>query len=320
MEEEEVMTWWLFEDMFSNPIITFAFQLVIAIVVTIALIIASKVIASIIKNRVIQNTALFEDDEVYSERVWHLISNMVFYPLLLISLFVWFQIIWFDIWLLLWWLSVGLWFAFREILGNMFAWVMLLLTKEIKLWDKIELEKEVGKSYLWIIEEITIRYTVIRWLTDKRRVIVPNLDMINYPVKTYNAEEAVKFYSFVLIHYNEDVNKAIEVIKSALNESDLIVHKDDTKVLINKIWDSSGDKVNSINTSNWVELRIIYHIDPNVFTEPPKIVEWKVNQIIYKAIKENNIQIAYPHSSVTVDKNDKNLLWSALYLMKNNKK
>ncbi len=306
-------------ELVENPVVNFFFQLILAIVVTIFLIIASKIIANMIRNRVVESTlSVWEWDwewDVYSKRVGNLISSMVFYPLLLISLFVWFQIIWFDIWILLWWLSVGLWFAFKEVLGNMFAWVMLLLTKEIRLWDRVEVEKFSDKSYFGTIEEITIRYTVLRTVAEKRRVIVPNLDMINCPVQTYNSEEFVKMYNFVLIHYDEDINNAINAIKEAINSSSIVVLKEETKVLINKIWDSGWDKSNSINTSNWVELRVVYHIDPNQTTIWPKLIQWKINQIVYKAITENNIRVPYPHSTITVDKNDKNLLWSAVYLM-----
>ncbi|MEY3197947.1 MAG: hypothetical protein RL023_794, partial [Candidatus Parcubacteria bacterium] len=46
-------------------------------------------------------------------------------------------------------------------------------------------------NYFGRIEEITIRYSVIRTL-DLRRVIIPNLDLITRPVKTYDSEDMVR--------------------------------------------------------------------------------------------------------------------------------
>ncbi|MBS8122154.1 mechanosensitive ion channel family protein [Candidatus Vampirococcus lugosii] len=312
---------------FDSNIFTIAIQAIIAILVTAVLMFISKIIAVYIRNRFINNINIpdnenaGEDDDVdvYSQRAGNLVSSMIFYPLLLISIFIGFQIIGFDIGILLGGLSVGIGFAFREILGNMFAGVMLLLTKEIKLGDKVELEKPNNQSYFGIIDEITIRYTVLRLIYDKRRVIIPNLDMITNPLKTYTSEDSIILRTFVLIHYEEDIQKACDVIIDAVNNSGLVTNKKLTKALISKIGDSGGDRDFTNNTSNGVEIRASFHIDPNVVLDGPPVILGKINHYIYKAILENNIRIPYPHTSVTVDKNDKNLLGSALYLMKNNK-
>ena len=316
--EGEARNNWILSFFEIASIFEFILTLIVAFFVTILFVIASKVFANVVKNRVIQNT--ISDDDVYSQRVGTLVSSMVFYPLLLISFFIGFQIIGFDIWLLLWWISVGLWFAFREVLWNMLAGVMILLTKEIKLWDNIEIEKSADKGYFGTIEEITLRYTVLRTIEEKRRVIIPNLDMINYPIKTYNTEDYIKMYSFVVLSYSEDIDKCIKIIKEAVNSCDLITNKSETNAVISKIWDSGWDRKNTLNTSNWIEIRVVFHYNPNkVPHQNPSVILWIVNQYIYKAIVDNNIQIAYPHSAITVDKNDKNLLSSALYLMKNKK-
>lgn len=308
--------WWLIEFV-TNSFFSMIISFIIAVIVTVILIWLSKIVSKKIRDRVVQNS--IAEDDVYEQRIWELVWSMVFYPLLLISLFVGFQIIWFDIWLLLWWLSVGLWFAFREILWNMFAWIMILLTKEIKLWDRIEINMWIDRTFLWTIEEITIRYTVLRTVVDNRRVIVPNLDMITYPIMTYTSEDYIKMYAFVLVSYDENIDRAVEVVKEATNASPLVSLKEKTTVVIQKIWDSWAERALWVNTSNWVELRVQFFIDPASIPDWPPMILWKVNQSIYKWLLDNWIKIPYPHTSHTVDKNDKNILWTALYLMKNSK-
>ena len=77
----------------------------------------------------------------------------------------------------------------KEILGNMIAGIMILYTKEFKLGDIIEVQAD--ETYFGRIEEITIRYTIIRTL-DLRQVVIPNLKLISVPIKTFSAEQLVK--------------------------------------------------------------------------------------------------------------------------------
>src|SRR5690606_14900110 len=115
--------------------------------------------------------------------------------------------------------------AFKEILGNMIAGMMILYTKELKLGDVIEIDAD--KGYFGRIEEITIRYTVIRTL-DLRQVIIPNMTLISNPIRTFSAESTVKLTTEAYVHYDSDLDKAIHVIKDTINSFDFIKEKDST--------------------------------------------------------------------------------------------
>jgi small conductance mechanosensitive channel len=71
----------------------------------------------------------------------------------------------------------------------MIAGIMILYTKEFKLGDIIEVQAD--QVYLGRIEEITIRYTIIRTL-DLRQVVLPNMTLITVPIKTFSAEPIIK--------------------------------------------------------------------------------------------------------------------------------
>ncbi|HCB51916.1 TPA: hypothetical protein DEP21_05130 [Patescibacteria group bacterium] len=53
------------------------------------------------------------------------------------------------------------------------------------------IEINADQLYFGRIEEITIRYTVIRTL-DLRQVIIPNMTLISTPIKTFSSEDLVK--------------------------------------------------------------------------------------------------------------------------------
>ncbi|MFZ5341432.1 MAG: hypothetical protein ACOZBL_02510 [Patescibacteria group bacterium] len=51
----------------------------------------------------------------------------------------------------------------------------------------------------------------------------------------------------------------------------------------------------------------MFFIDPNTEVIYQVLIS-EVNKVINQACKENDINIPYPHTVITVDKNDRNLL------------
>ncbi|USN55470.1 MAG: mechanosensitive ion channel [Candidatus Peribacteria bacterium] len=81
----------------------------------------------------------------------------------------------------------------------MIAGILVLTNKEFKLGDIIQIDE--NEQYFGRIEEITIRYTVIRTF-DLRKVVVPNLMLITRPIRTYDSEELVRLDFTLSIHYS----------------------------------------------------------------------------------------------------------------------
>ena len=132
----------------NNPFTAFLIKLFIAIVIVVFLLILSKGIASTVRKKIINRITL--QDEEYVIKIWKLIEDIIFYTLAIFSLFLGAEIVWLDVGLLLGWISIGIWFAFKEILWNMLAWIMILTTKDYNLWDIIEIEVN-GEKLLWKI-------------------------------------------------------------------------------------------------------------------------------------------------------------------------
>ena len=156
----------------------------------------------------------------------------------------------------------------------MIAGIMIFSTKEFKIGDIVQVSGKVEhpdkKEVLFgKIEEITIRYIVIRTF-DLRRVVVPSLKFITATVKTYTSEDVVRDEVDFTIDINSDIPKTIETLKQAINPlpfitkpeySDIILTSYDTKLL---------------------KMRAIYAYDPNAGA---------MNHSIKSAILEKIIEV-----------------------------
>lgn len=280
-----VSSW--FQNMINSDYFRYIGKVWIAIVVFMILFFLTRYLASLASKKFYESSNIKDLNK--TESLGQLIYDIVFYVLLIIDVFIAFQIVWFDLGILLGGISFGVWFAFREVLGNMIAGVMLLSVKEIKLWDIIEVWKYFGK-----IEEITIRYTTIRTL-DLRQVILPNMELITNPIKTYSSEELVRLDTTVPIAYNGDVDKAIEVIKQALHSMDIIQDKKKIKVFVSAWWDHA------------IVIKCLFYVDPNCGI-PKYYIIWDVNKTIAIYFRDHGIKFPYKHIAATMDENDQNTL------------
>lgn len=281
----------------------FLWKLVIALLVVIVLVIAARWVTRFIARR-IRESNVFSDD-TYSRKVGGLVADIIFYSLCVFCFFIGFAIIGVDFGWILWGLSFGIWFAFKDILGNMFAGIMVLTNNDYKLGDIIVVD-DGDNEYFGRIEEITIRYTVIRTF-ELRKVIVPNLTMITKPVRTYDSEEVVRLDFTLKIHYNSPMPDSLQIIKDAVNGVDITREHQSTKVNIFSM-EHGG-----------IEILVYFYFDPKsgMLIQTAK---WKVQEAVFNALREHNITIPYPHTALTVDHNDKNLISTALYVAKESSK
>ncbi len=277
------------EALMGNPIIEYIIKIAWAVIVIALLLVISKVIASFVRSKIIKWTS---SDNKHIDKIWDLVHDITFYILVIFSFFVWFEMVGFNVWLILWWISFGVWLAFKEVLGNMIAGIMILYTKEFKLWDVVEIQSD--QNYFWRIEEITIRYTVIRTL-DLRQVVIPNMTLISVPIKTFSAEALVRLSILFWIWYNSDLTKAIDLITETIKWFDFVKEKTNTKVFLSSFGDSS------------IEIKGLFLFDPNCGLLPD-IAIWNIYQKINTVFSENGIDIPYNYMTVNFDPSTKEAL------------
>lgn len=251
------------------------------VIVIVIMLLISKIIAWIVKRNILKNNSIADSKHI--EKIASLIWNIVFYIMVIFSLFIWFEIMWFNVGLILWWVSFGVWLAFKEILWNMIAGIMVLYTKEFKLWDIVEINAD--QVYFGRIEEITIRYTIIRTL-DLREVVIPNMTLISVPIKTFSAEDLVKLEVILSVHYNSDISQAIKVITETINGFEFVKEKENTKVFVTTFWASS------------IDLKWLFCFDPKCWLLTDYAI-WAINEKINDEFKQNNINV--PYNTVTIN-------------------
>jgi len=106
--------------------------------------------------------------------------------------------------------SVAVGFAFKDILQNLFAGVLLLINRPFRRGDQI-----VVKDYEGTVEHIESRATLIKTY-DGRRVIIPNADIYTSPVTVNTAFETRRDSFDVGIGYGDDVADACRTFLGAI--------------------------------------------------------------------------------------------------------
>lgn len=270
------------ESIMNSTIVTYGLKIIGAIVVILILLIISKFIAGIVRRNIVKNA---DTSNKYTDKIWKLIWDITFYLLVIFSFFVGFEMVGFNVGLILWGISFWVGLAFKEILGNIVAGIMILYTKEFKLGDMIEINAD--QVYFGRIEEITIRYTIIRTL-DLRQVILPNMTLISVPIKTFSSEPFIRLAVLQRADYDSDPNKVIEVIKNAVNSVEFVKNKQNTKVFVNEWRDS------------YVEYKSYFEFDPNCWLLH-EIAIAQVSKKIYEELLANGIDCPYDIKTINFE-------------------
>lgn len=106
--------------------------------------------------------------------------------------------------------SVAIGFAFKDILQNLLAGLLLLLRRPFKQGDQIKV-----KEYEGTVEHIESRATIIKTY-DGRRVIIPNADIYTSPVMVNTAYDIRRDEYDVGIGYGDNPSEAAEAFVEAV--------------------------------------------------------------------------------------------------------
>lgn len=110
--------------------------------------------------------------------------------------------------------SVAIGFAFRDILQNFLAGILLLMTQPFRIGDQI-----VAKSHEGTVEDIQTRATFIRTYVG-RWVVIPNADLFTDTAVVHTAFHCRRLEYDIGIGYGDDVEKARGIILKALRAID----------------------------------------------------------------------------------------------------
>jgi small conductance mechanosensitive channel len=129
--------------------------------------------------------------------------------------------------------SVAIGFAFRDILQNFLAGILLLLSEPFRIGDQI-----VVNGFEGTVEEIQTRATFIRTY-DGRRVVIPNSNLFTNSVTVNTANQMRRLEYDVGVGFGDDIARAKEIMLATMCNTPEVLAEPLPEALVVRLADSS---------------------------------------------------------------------------------
>ncbi len=129
--------------------------------------------------------------------------------------------------------GVAIGFAFRDILQNFLAGILILLTEPFRIDDQI-----IFKDFEGTVENIQTRATTIRTY-DGRRIVIPNSELFTNSVTVNTAFENRRLQYDVGIGYGDNIDEAKRLMLEALHSVDVVLKDPAPDVLVMELAEST---------------------------------------------------------------------------------
>lgn len=174
--------------------------------------------------------------------------------------------------------SVAIGFAFKDVLQNFFAGILILWRRPFIVGDEIK----VG-SYEGTVEEITTRSTRVKTYNGERAVL-PNGDVYTNAVLVRTAYKNRRVRLSVGIGYEDSIDRSRSVIRQVLDETEGVLNEPAPSILVAELAPSSVN----FNIFFWTDSR-----QATVLT----VIDSAMTRIKL-ALDEAGINIPNPHTVV----------------------
>ena len=175
--------------------------------------------------------------------------------------------------------GVAIGFAFRDILQNFLAGILILLNEPFQIDDQI-----VFKDFEGTVENIQTRATTIRTY-DGRRVVVPNSELFINAVTVNTAFEHRRLQYDIGIGYGDNINEARRLILEAMHETDGVLETPAPDAIVVELAGSS------------VNLRARWWIDPPRRADALDLQDRVLTNIKNK-LTANGIDLPFPTQQI----------------------
>lgn len=175
--------------------------------------------------------------------------------------------------------SLVLGFAFRDILENYFAGMLLLWQFPFEIGDYVEIETDTG-PVRGEVKAIHIRMTVIRKISNDL-VVVPNATMYKYPLSIETWAEAKRQSLQVQVAYDSDLARTQTLIQTAVQDCKSVDQRHDVHVVPIEFADSGM----LFEVAWWANARPL----------DMWLSRGEISQSVHHVLAENDIEIPYPH-------------------------
>lgn len=171
--------------------------------------------------------------------------------------------------------SVAIGFAFKDILQNWLAGLLILLRQPFEIGDQI-----VINGYEGTVERIETRATLIKTY-DGERVVIPNSDIYTNAVQVKTAYDIKRSQYDIGVGYGDSIEDAIEVIQKTVEQVEGVQEERGVDVLP---WDLAA---------SWVTIRVRWWTN----SERASIVKTKAKVIHEVKIALDKAKIDMPYDT-----------------------
>lgn len=179
-------------------------------------------------------------------------------------------------------------FASQQAFSNIISGIFIVIFKPFRVGDNVMIQLERG-----IIEDITLRHTIIRNF-ESRRVIIPNSIISNETVlnSTIADTKICNFFEFG-ISYESDVDRAKEIVKEeALNHKNFLDNRSEQEK-------ADGVEPVIVRMLSWGESSLM--LRAYVWTEDSGkgfVLKCDLYELVRKRFNAEGIEIPYPHRTI----------------------
>ncbi len=174
--------------------------------------------------------------------------------------------------------SVAVGFAFKDVLQNFFAGILILWRRPFVVGDQLKFREFEGT-----IEEINVRSTRIKTF-DGERAVIPNGEVYTNSVLVKTAYDRRRVRFIVGIGYLDDIEKGRETIRQVLEKIEGVMPDPEPWIYVTELAPSS------------VNFTVYFWVESN--QRSVLAVSDKVATGIKYALDEAGIDMPYPHSVV----------------------
>jgi small conductance mechanosensitive channel len=175
--------------------------------------------------------------------------------------------------------GVAIGFAFRDVLQNLLAGILILLTRPFRIGDQIRQGNHEGT-----VEDIWVRATVLRTY-DNRRILIPNATLFTDKIEVITAYESRRLQFAFTIGNGDDIEQARIITVDALKSTAGVLPTPSPEALVTGLGSSGVDMVAR------------FWINPPRRREAVDAVDGAVESV-KRALTEAGIDLPFPTTQV----------------------
>ena len=175
--------------------------------------------------------------------------------------------------------GVAVGFAFRDILQNFLAGILILLAEPFRIGDQI-----VVKNFEGTVQDIQTRATTIKTY-DGRRIVIPNSELFTESVTVNTAFDSRRLQYDIGIGYGDDIDQAKQLILEAIASVDEVLKDPSPDALVVELAEST------------VNIRARWWIKPPRRADALESQD-KVLTAIKKKLTANGIDLPFPTQQI----------------------